>query len=307
MKITVIGAGHVGATTAQRLAERHIAEEVVLVDIVEGLPQGKGLDMYESAPVLGFDTKVIGANDYKATAGSDIAVITAGLARTPGMSRDDLLMKNSAIVGSVTEQFMAHSPAAILLVVSNPLDIMCSVTLAKSGLPSEKVIGMAGVLDTARYRAFISMELGVSVRDIQAMVLGGHGDSMVPLVRYTTIGGIPLSQLLDQKKIDALVERTRKGGIEIVNYLKTGSAYYAPSAAVAEMAESIILNEKRLLPCSALLKGEFGLEGIYMGVPCILGRKGLEKILEIDVTDDEKAALQKSADHVKSVLAKLDL
>jgi len=307
MKITVIGAGHVGATTAQRLAERHIAEEVVLVDIVEGLPQGKGLDMYESAPVLGFDTKVTGANDYKATAGSDIAIITAGLARTPGMSRDDLLMKNSAIVGSVTEQFMAHSPAAILLVVSNPLDIMCSVALAKSGLPSEKVIGMAGVLDTARYRAFISMELGVSVRDIQAMVLGGHGDSMVPLVRYTTIGGIPLSQLLDQEKIDELVERTRKGGIEIVNYLKTGSAYYAPSAAVTEMAESIILDEKRLLPCSALLKGEFGLEGIYMGVPCILGKNGLEKILEIDVTDDEKAALQKSADHVKSVLAKLDL
>ncbi|MEE9464878.1 MAG: malate dehydrogenase [Candidatus Neomarinimicrobiota bacterium] len=307
MKITVVGAGHVGATTAQRLAERELAEEVVLVDIVDGLPQGKALDMYESAPVMGFDTKVTGANSYEASAGSQIAIITAGLARKPGMSRDDLLNKNSAIVGGVTEQLMAHSPDVILLVVSNPLDIMCSVALAKSGLPSTKVIGMAGILDTARFRSFIAMELDVSVRDIQAMVLGGHGDSMVPLVRYTTVSGIPLADLLSQDRIDALVERTRKGGIEIVNFLKTGSAYYAPSAAVAEMAEAIVYNQRRLLPCSALLKGEFDLEGIYMGVPCILGHNGLEKIMEIEVSPEEQAALQKSADAVKTTLGQLKL
>ncbi len=307
MKITVVGAGHVGATTAQRLAERELAEEIVLVDIVDGLPQGKALDMYESAPVMGFDTKVTGANSYEASAGSQIAIITAGLARKPGMSRDDLLNKNSAIVGGVTEQLMAHSPDVILLVVSNPLDIMCSVALAKSGLPSTKVIGMAGILDTARFRSFIAMELDVSVRDIQAMVLGGHGDSMVPLVRYTTVSGIPLADLLSQDRIDALVERTRKGGIEIVNFLKTGSAYYAPSAAVAEMAEAIVYNQRRLLPCSALLKGEFDLEGIYMGVPCILGHNGLEKIMEIEVSPEEQAALQKSADAVKTTLGQLKL
>ena len=307
MKITVVGAGNVGATTAQRLAERELAEEVVLVDIVDGLPQGKALDMYESAPVLGFDTKVTGANSYKATAGSHIAVITAGLARKPGMSREDLLTKNSAIVGGVTEQLLVHSPDIILIVVSNPLDIMCSVALAKSGLPPTKVIGMAGILDTARFRAFIAMELDVSVRDIQAMVLGGHGDSMVPLVRYTTVSGIPLANLLSPDKIDALVERTRKGGIEIVNYLKTGSAYYAPSAAAAEMAEAIVYNQRRLLPCSALLSGEFGLEGIYMGVPCILGQNGLEKIVEIEVSPEEQAALQTSADAVKATLGQLKL
>ena len=307
MKITVVGAGNVGATAAQRLAERELAEEVVLVDVVEGLPQGKGLDMYESAPVLGFDTKVTGANGYEETAGSDIAIITAGLARKPGMSRDDLLQKNSAIVGGVTEQLLAHSPDIILIVVSNPLDIMCSVALAKSGRPSNKVIGMAGVLDTARYRAFIAMELGVSVRDIQAMVLGGHGDSMVPLVRYTTVSGIPLSQLMDQERIDAIVQRTRGGGLEIVNYLKTGSAYYAPSAAAAQMVESIVRNQHRLLPCAAYLTGQFGIDGIYMGVPCILGSDGLEKIIEIDLTDDEHEALQSSAKAVKETLGKLDL
>lgn len=307
MKITVVGAGNVGATAAQRLAERELAEEVVLVDVVEGLPQGKGLDMYESAPVLGFDTKVTGANGYEETAGSDIAIITAGLARKPGMSRDDLLQKNSAIVGGVTEQLLAHSPDIILIVVSNPLDIMCSVALAKSGRPSNKVIGMAGVLDTARYRAFIAMELGVSVRDIQAMVLGGHGDSMVPLVRYTTVSGIPLSQLLDQERIDAIVQRTRGGGLEIVNYLKTGSAYYAPSAAAAEMVESIVRNQHRLLPCAAYLTGQFGIDGIYMGVPCILGSDGLEKIIEIDLTDEEQEALQSSAKAVEETLGKLNL
>ncbi len=307
MKITVVGAGNVGATAAQRLAERELAEEIVLVDVVEGLPQGKGLDMYESAPVLGFDTKITGANGYDETAGSDIAIITAGLARKPGMSRDDLLQKNSAIVGGVTELLLAHSPDIILIVVSNPLDIMCSVALAKSGRPSNKVIGMAGVLDTARYRAFIAMELGVSVRDIQAMVLGGHGDSMVPLVRYTTVSGIPLSQLLDQERIDAIVQRTRGGGLEIVNYLKTGSAYYAPSAAAAEMVESIVRNQRRLLPCAAYLTGQFGIDGIYMGVPCILGSDGLEKIVEIDLSDDEHEALQSSAAAVKETLGKLEL
>lgn len=307
MKITVVGAGNVGATTAQRLAERELAEEVVLVDIVEGIPQGKALDMYESAPVLGFDTKIIGTNGYEETAGSSIAVITAGLARKPGMSRDDLLQKNTAIVGSVTEQLVKYSPKIILIVVSNPLDIMCSVALAKSGLPSNKVIGMAGVLDTARFRSFIAMELKVSVRDIQAMVLGGHGDTMVPLVDYTTIGGIPLKVLCDQDRIDAMVERTRKGGIEIVNHLKTGSAYYAPSAAAAEMVESIVLNQHRVLPCAALLNGEYGLEGIYMGVPCILGKNGLESILDLDISDEDKTSLQLSADHVKETLKQLNL
>ena len=307
MKITVVGAGNVGATTAQRLAEREFAEEIVLIDIMEGLPQGKALDMYESAPVLGFDTKVTGSNDYQATAGSRIAVITAGLARKPGMSREDLLHKNSAIVGGVTEQLLAHSPGIIIIVVSNPLDIMCSVALAKSGLPSTQVIGMAGILDTARFRSFIALELGVSVRDIQALVLGGHGDAMVPLVRYTTVSGIPLADLMDAQRIDALVDRTRNGGIEIVNFLKTGSAYYAPSAAAAEMVEAIVLNQRRQLPCSALLSGEYGLEGIYMGVPCILGKNGLEKIIEVDVTAEEAAALKKSADAVKATLGQLKL
>ncbi|MEE9162313.1 MAG: malate dehydrogenase [Candidatus Neomarinimicrobiota bacterium] len=307
MKITVVGAGNVGATCAQRIAQGELAEEVVLVDVVDGLPQGKGLDMYESAPVLGVDTKVTGSNSYEATAGSHIAVITAGLARQPGMSRDDLLMKNSAIVGQVTEQLVAHSPEAMLIVVSNPLDIMCSVALAKSGLPSTRVIGMAGILDTARFRSFIALELNVSVKDIQAMVLGGHGDSMVPLVRYTTVGGIPISELLDETRIAELVQRTRDGGIEIVNYLKTGSAYYAPSAAVAEMVASIVRDQRRLLPCAALLHGEYGLEGIFMGVPCILGRNGLEKIIELQLEENDLAALKASADQVKKVLAQLEL
>ncbi|MCH7575258.1 MAG: malate dehydrogenase [Candidatus Marinimicrobia bacterium] len=307
MKISVVGAGNVGATTAQRLAERELAQEVVLVDVVDGLPQGKALDMYESAPVLGFDTQLTGSNGYDETAGSDIAVITAGLARKPGMSRDDLLAKNSAIVGGVVESLVAQSPDIILIVVSNPLDIMCSVALAKSGLPSNKVIGMAGVLDTARYRSFIALELGVSVRDIQAMVLGGHGDSMVPLVRYTTVSGIPLAQLVSQERINAIVERTRKGGIEIVNYLKTGSAYYAPSAAAAEMVESIVRDQHRLLPCAAHLSGQFGIDGIYMGVPCVLGKDGLERIIEPELSDEESAALHVSADAVKETLAKLEL
>ncbi len=307
MKITVVGAGHVGATTAQRVAESGMANEVVLIDVVDGLPQGKALDIYESAPILGFDTKVTGSNGYAETAGSGIAIITAGLARKPGMTRDDLVDKNSAIVGGVAGELVKHSPDIIIIVVSNPLDIMCSVALAKSGLPPHRVIGMAGILDTARYRAFIALELGISVRDIQAMVLGGHGDSMVPLVRYTTVSGVPLTELMDQSKIDAIVDRTRKGGIEIVNLLKTGSAYYAPSAAAVEMAESIIMDQKRMLPCSALLQGEYGLNGIYMGVPCLLGQAGLEKIVEIEVSKDERDALNNSAQAIKQTLDRLAL
>ena len=302
MKISVIGAGNVGATTAQRLAERELAEEVVILDVVDGLPQGKGLDMYESAPVLGFDTKITGSNSYDDTAGSDIAVITAGLARKPGMSRDDLLMKNSAIVGGVTENLVSRSPDIILIVVSNPLDIMCSVALANSGRPANKVIGMAGVLDTARYRSFIAMELGVSVRDVQAMVLGGHGDSMVPLVRYTTVSGIPLTQLADQATIDAIVERTRKGGIEIVNYLKTGSAFYAPSAAGAQMVDAILMDKKRILPCSAYLEGEYGINGLFVGVPVKLGAAGVEQIIEVKLTRDERAGLARCADEVRQLV-----
>ncbi|MFC1543337.1 malate dehydrogenase [Candidatus Neomarinimicrobiota bacterium] len=307
MKITVVGAGHVGATTVQRLAQHQLGEEVVIVDVLEGIPQGKALDMYESTPVLGSDTKLIGTNDYKDTAGSDITIITAGQPRTPGMSRDDLLMKNNEIVSTVTEQVMAHSPDTILLVVSNPLDVMCSVAYHRSGLPPHKVIGMAGILDSTRFRSFIALELKVSVRDVHTLVLGGHGDSMVPLVRYTTVSGIPIGELIEASRIEEIVERTRKGGIEIVNFLKTGSAYYAPAAAVAEMVEAIIKNQRRLLPCSVLLNGEFGVDGIFMGVPCILGENGLEKIVELDITGDEKAAMQKSAEHVKSVLAKLNL
>ncbi len=307
MKITVVGAGHVGATTAQRLVQQQLGEEVVLIDIIEGIPQGKALDMYESSPVLGSDTKIIGTNDYKDTAGSDITVITAGQPRTPGMSRDDLLMKNNEIVSTVTKQVMANSPDTMLIVVSNPLDVMCSVAYHHSGLTSNKVIGMAGILDSTRFRSFLALELGISVRDIQTLVLGGHGDSMVPLVRYTTVAGIPISDLMPTDRIEEIVERTRKGGGEIVGLLKTGSAYYAPAVAAAEMVESIIKDQRRLLPCSALLNGEFGVEGIFMGVPCILGENGLEKVIELKITDDEKAALQKSAEHVKSVLAKLNI
>lgn len=305
MKITVVGAGHVGATTAQRLAQHQLGEEVVLIDIAEGIPQGKALDMYESTPVLGSSTRLIGTNDYKDTAGSAITVITAGQPRTPGMSRDDLLMANNKIVSEVTKSVMKHSPDTILIVVTNPLDVMCSVAFMNSGLPTDKVIGMAGILDSTRFRSFIALELNVSVKDVQALVLGGHGDSMVPLVRYTTVAGIPISELIPAKRIDEIVQRTRDGGIEIVNFLKTGSAYYAPAAGVAEMVESIFKNEHRVLPCSAHLNGEYGIEGIFMGVPCILGKNGLEKIIELKITDEEKAALKKSADHVKGVLDRL--
>ncbi len=299
MKITVIGAGNVGATAAQRIAEKELANEVVLVDIVEGVPQGKGLDMYESGPVEGFDTAVIGTNTYDATAGSEIVVITAGIPRKPGMSRDDLLNTNAGIIKSVTEQVCAGSPNAILIVVSNPLDVMVYVAQKASGFPRERVIGMAGVLDTARYRTFIAMELGVSVEDISALILGGHGDSMVPLPRYTSVAGIPLPELLSKEKIDAIVKRAQNGGIEIVNHLKTGSAYYAPSSAAVQMVESIVKDKKRVLPCAVMLNGEYGIKDTVVGVPVKLGRKGMEQIIEIKLTADESAALKKSADDVK--------
>jgi malate dehydrogenase len=302
-KITVVGAGNVGATAAQRLAEKNLARSVVLVDVVDGVPQGKGLDQWESAPIEGFDTRVIGANDYGPAAGSEVFIVTAGIARKPGMSRDDLVRTNADIVKQVSEQIKQSSPNAIVVVVSNPLDVMCWVTKQVTGFPRERVFGMAGVLDTARYRSFLAQALDVSVEDIQAMVLGGHGDTMVPLISYTTVSGIPVSQLLDKATLDKIVDRTRNGGAEIVALLKTGSAYYAPSAAAVQMVESIALDKKRVLPCAAWLEGEYGLSGIYCGVPCKLGRGGLEKILEVQLTADEKAALTKSANAVKETMA----
>lgn len=307
MKITVVGAGNVGATAAQRIAEKQLANEVVLVDVIEGLPQGKGLDMYESAPIESFDTRVIGTNGYDETAGSDIVVITAGIARKPGMTREQLQETNAGIVKSVTQSVVAQSPQAILIVVTNPLDVMTYVAMKISGFERQRVIGMAGILDTARFRTFIAMELGISVVDIQALVLGGHGDSMVPLVSYTAIGGIPLSQFLDKPAIDRLVKRTRDGGIEIVNYLKTGSAYYAPSAAVVQMVEAIVKDKKRVLPCSVYLQGEYGICDTFIGVPIRLGKKGMERVIEVSLTPDEKAALQQSADEVKANITKLHL
>ncbi|MHB1048801.1 MAG: malate dehydrogenase [Bacteroidota bacterium] len=307
MKITVIGAGNVGATAAQRIAEKELANEVVLVDIVEGVPQGKGLDMYESGPVEGFDTKVTGTNTYAETAGSDIVVITAGIPRKPGMSRDDLLNTNAGIIKSVTEQVCKTSPNAILIVVSNPLDVMVYVAQKVSGFPRERVIGMAGVLDTARYRTFIAMELGVSVEDITALILGGHGDSMVPLPRYTSVAGIPLTELMPQEKIDAIVKRAQNGGIEIVNFLKTGSAFYAPSSAAVQMVEAIVKDKKRILPCAVMLNGEYGIKDTVVGVPVKLGRKGLEQIVEIKLSAEEDALLKKSAADVKVNMEKVKL
>ena len=306
-KITVVGAGNVGATTAQRLAEKELARQVVLVDVIEGVPQGKGLDIWESAPIEGFDTRLTGTNDYAASEGSDIVVITAGIARKPGMSRDDLLNTNAGIVKQVSEHVKSSSPNAILIVVSNPLDVMSWVAMQTTGFPRERVIGMAGVLDTARYRSFIAEALEVSVRDIQAMVLGGHGDTMVPLLSYTSVSGIPVTQLLDKAKLDAIIERTRTGGAEIVKYLKTGSAYYAPSAATVQMCEAIAFDQKRILPCAAWLQGEYGQSGIFLGVPCKLGRAGLEKIMEVTLTNDERAALAKSAEAVREPMSAVTL
>ncbi len=302
-KITVVGAGHVGATCAQRLAEKNLAREVVLIDVVEGIPQGKGLDMWESAPVEGFDTRLIGSQDYEPAAGSDVFVVTAGVARKPGMSRDDLLATNAKIVRSVSSEIARVAPDSIIIMVSNPLDVMSSVAMDVTGFPRERIIGMAGVLDTARFRSFIALELGVSVEDIQALVLGGHGDTMVPLVRYTSVGGIPLTHFLDDDRIEALVERTRKGGAEIVGYLKTGSAYYAPASAAVQMVESIVRDKNRILPCAAYLQGEYGQEGIFLGVPCKLGTGGLVEIIELELTEEETTALARSAESVRSVLA----
>jgi malate dehydrogenase len=306
-KITVVGAGNVGATTAQRLAEKQLAREIVMVDVIEGTPQGKGLDQWESAPIERYDTRIHGSNDYADTAGSELYVVTAGIARRPGMSREDLLRTNVDIVKSVGLEIRKHSPRAIVIVVSNPLDTMCYVMKETLGAPRERVLGMAGVLDTARYRAFLAEALDVSVEDIQAMVLGGHGDTMVPLVSYTTVSGIPVGQLLRPDVLEKLVERTKNGGAEIVSYLKTGSAYYAPSAAATQMVEAIALDKRRILPCAAWLTGEYGHRDIFLGVPCKLGAKGLEQIIEVELTPKERVALGKSAESVRESIAQVKL
>jgi len=296
----------VGATAAQRLAEKHLARTVVMIDVVEGVPQGKALDQWQSGPVEGFDARVIGSNGYDEAAGAEVFVVTAGIARKPGMSRDDLVKTNAGIVRSVAKEIARVAPTSIIIVVSNPLDVMCYVAMRASGFPRERVIGMAGVLDTARYRMFLAEALDVSVEDIQAMVLGGHGDTMVPLVSYTTVSGIPVAQLIAADKLAAIVDRTRNGGAEIVAFLKTGSAYYAPSAAAVQMVEAIALDKRRILPCSAWLQGEFGLRDVFCGVPCKLGRRGIEGILEITLTTAERAELMKSAEAVRATQAVVD-
>ena len=305
-KITVVGAGNVGATTAQRLAERDYAD-VVLVDIVEGLPQGKALDLNQSGPVIGYEPTVVGTNGYEETAGSSICIITSGRARTPGMSRDDLLRTNQAIVADVTRNLVEHSPDSILIVVTNPLDAMCQVASAEAGFPRERVIGMAGVLDTARFRTFLAWELGVSVRDVTGFVLGGHGDQMVPVTSYTNVAGIPIADLIPAPRLAEIVQRTRDGGAEVVKLLKSGSAYYAPSASICEMVDSIVLDQKRVLPCAALLAGEYGLRGLYMGVPCRLGSGGLEEVIQIDLSAEERAELERSAAAVRELIAVMGL
>jgi malate dehydrogenase len=304
-KIAVVGAGHVGATCSQLVALKELAREVVLIDIVEGVPQGKGLDQWESAPIEGFDSRVFGANEYDSAEGAEIFIVTAGIARKPGMSRDDLLKTNAGVIRSVSSEIKRVAPDAIIIMVTNPLDVMAQVALETSGFPRERVIGMAGVLDTARYRSFIALELDVSIEDVQALVLGGHGDTMVPLASYTSVSGIPLTQLLAQDRIDALVERTRKGGGEIVAHLKTGSAYYAPAAAAVQMAEAIVKDKRRILPCAAWLQGEYGMSDLYLGVPCLLGENGLERVIEVELDDDERAALETSAEHVRETVAAL--
>lgn len=303
-KVTVIGAGNVGSTTAQQIIETGLAD-VVLVDIVEGLPQGKALDLIEAAPVVGYDVRITGTNDYADTADSRIIVVTSGLARQPGMSRDDLMLKNAGIVEAVVRQAAAVSPDAILVIVTNPLDAMCHVAMRASGFPRERVVGMAGVLDSARFRAFIAEELEVSVRDVRAFVLGGHGDTMVPLPRYSTVGGVPITELMTPERIEQIVERTRNGGAEVVALLKTGSAYYAPAASIVEMVEAILRDRRRILPCAAFLQGEYGIDGLFVGVPVILGHAGIEKIIEISLTDAEQAALVSSSVAVRELVAKL--
>ena len=304
-KVTVVGAGNVGASTAQRIFERGYAD-VVLVDVVEDMPQGKALDLLQSGPVLGTDAQIIGSNDYDATADSDVVVVTAGIARKPGMSRDDLLMTNMRIVGSVTEQVVTKSPDAILVVVSNPLDAMVQHAHKVSGFPSERVVGMAGILDTARFRTFIAQELGVSVTNIQAYVLGGHGDSMVPLIKTTTVGGSPITDLIAPDRLEQIVQRTRDGGAEIVSLLKTGSAYYAPSAASAQMVEAILLDRKEILPCAAMLQGQYGINGLYVGVPVKLGSAGIEQIIELELSETEQTALESSSTAVQELVDIMD-
>ena len=300
-KVTVIGAGNVGATTAHLLALKGYCD-IVLQDIVEGLPQGKALDMLEAGPVDGYDAQITGTNGWDETAGSDVIVITSGIARKPGMSRDDLLNTNKSIVGGVAEKAAAASPNAIMVVVTNPMDAMCHVTLAASKFPKHRVVGQGGVLDTARFRTFIAQELNVSIKEVNAYVLGGHGDTMVPMVRYTTVAGIPISDLLPKERVDAIVQRARDGGAEIVNYLKTGSAFYAPAASVVSMVDAILLDRHRILPCAALLQGEYGINGVYVGVPVKLGALGIEEIVQIKLTADEQAALHKSAASVKELV-----
>ncbi len=300
-KVTVVGAGNVGATLAQRVLEKGYAD-VVLVDVIDGLPQGKGLDMLESGPLVGFDTMITGVTTYEETAGSDVVVITAGIARKSGMSRDDLLFTNQKIVSSVTKEVVKHSPETIIVVISNPLDAMAQLTLHESRFPKNRVVGMAGILDTARFRTFLAEELDVAVEDVHANVLGGHGDSMVPLIRYASVGGIPVSSLISKERLDSIVQRTRDGGAEIVAHLKTGSAYYAPSAAGAEMVEAILLDKKRVLPCTAYLDGEYGVKGLFVGVPVKLGGKGVEQIIEIELTAREEAEFKKSAGAVRELV-----
>ena len=300
-KVTVVGAGNVGASCALRLADKELAD-IVLVDIVEGVPQGKALDILEACPVEGSDVKVMGANDYEVTANSDIVVITAGLPRKPGMSRDDLLMKNYEIMKACVEPAVQYSPNCILVIVSNPLDAMCHVAYKLSGFAKNRVVGMAGILDTARFRTFLAEAAEVSVENVVAFVLGGHGDAMVPLVRYTSVSGIPITDVLDAETLDKIVERTRKGGGEIVKYLKTGSAFYAPSSAVVEMVESILKDKKKVLPCAAYLEGEYGINGLFVGVPVKLGARGIEKIYELNLNDEESAELKNSADSVQGLV-----
>ena len=303
-KVTVVGAGNVGATAAQRIAEAELAD-VVMVDIMADLATGKALDMMEAAPVLGFNARISGGGDYAPTAGSDVCVVTSGLARKPGMSRDDLLAKNTEIIREVTTQLVKHSPDTIIIMVTNPLDAMCEVARRVSGFPRERIFGMAGVLDAARMRWFIADELHASVEDVDAFVLGGHGDTMVPLPRYATVNGIPLPQLLAADRIEAINTRTRNGGAEIVNYYKTGSAYYAPSAAVFDMVASILHDKKKILPCAVYLQGEYGLSDLFVGVPCVLGRGGMERVIELELSEDEKTALNHSADAVRELVEAL--
>ena len=300
-KITVVGAGNVGATTAQRLAERDYAD-VVLVDIVEGMPQGKALDLNQAGPVVGYEPNIVGTNGYDETSGSDIVVITSGLPRKPGMSRDDLLAANRDIVGGVTREVAERSPDSIIICVTNPLDAMCHVTLDVSGFPRQRVVGMAGILDSARFRTFLAWELGVSARDVTGFVLGGHGDTMVPIVSYTNVAGVPVSQKIKSQRLEEIVQRTRDGGAEVVKLLKSGSAYYAPSAAVVEMVDSILYDQKRVLPCAALCQGEYGIDSLFVGVPVKLGKDGVEEIVEIELSSDEQADLHRSADAVRELV-----